>query len=178
MARSTRIAALAAACALLAPAGASAQDPDPEPGCLAKRDGVKALSIRGVQVGARARVTGPDGRPLKASSVSYCARGGGELSFALDRNDDVVLVTTTSRDDMTGETGAVGPGSPSWAARAVFPRMQRHYRSPKVAVYRTAPGSQIVLGLWDGEVRFVAVADKLLLDYRGKLGYYLKRLGW
>ena len=172
------IAAAVATAAVMAPTAASAQEPEQQRSCLPQRGGVKALSIRGVQVGARARITAPDGKPLKASSVSYCARGGGELSFALNSNDDVVLVTTTSSDDMTGDPGAVGPGSPSWAAREVFPRMRRHYRSPRVAIYRTAPDSQVVLGLWDGQVRFVAVADKLLLDYRGKLGYYLKRLGW
>ena len=177
----TRLAATVTAALALSPA-AAAQDAQPEPaegrGCLDKRDGVQALSIRGVRVGARARITGPDGRPLKASSVSYCARGGGDVAFALDPNDDVVLVTSTSSDDMTGDPGAVGPGSPSWAARAVFPQMRRHYRSPSIAIYRAAPTSQVVLGLWDGEVRFVGVADRLLLDYRGKLGYYLKRLGW
>ena len=180
VARPTRIRIAAAALAALAltPAPASAQDAEPQRACLPQRDGVKALSIRGVRVGARARITGPDGRPLKASSVSYCAVGGGDLSFALDSNDDVVLVVSTSSDDMTGDPGAVGPGSPSWAARAVFPRMSRHYRSPRVAIYRAAPNSQLVLGLWDGQVRFVGVADRLLLDYRGKLGYYLKRLGW
>ena len=174
----TRIAATVVAALALSPAAAQAQEPEQQPGCLPQRDGIKPLSIRGVRVGARARVTGPDGRPLKASSVSYCARGGGDVSFALSAGDDVVLVMTTSPEDVTGDPGAVGPGSPSWAARAVFPRMKRHYRSPSVAIYRTAPDSQVVLGLWDGEVRFVAVADRLLLDYRGKLGYYLKRLGW
>lgn len=176
--RRLRPIALAATSLALVPAGASAQEPDQQPACLPKRDGVQALSIRGVRVGARARITGPDGRPLKASAASYCAQGGGDVSFALSRDDDVVLVTTTSADDMIGSPGAVGPGSPSWAAREVFPRMRRYYRSPTVAIYRTAPGSQIVLGLRGGEVRFVAVADKLLLEYPGKLGYYLKRLGW
>lgn len=174
----TRITATVIAALALSPAAASAQEQAEQPSCLPKRDGVQALSIRGVRVGARARITGPDGRPLKASSVSYCARGGGDVSFALDSNDDVVLVMSTSADDMTGDPGAVGPGSPSWAARAVFPKMRRQYRSPRVAIYRTAPKSQVVLGLWDGQVRFVAVADRLLLDYRGKLGYYLERLGW
>lgn len=175
----TRTAAIAAAALSLWPAaGAAAQEPEQQPACLPKRDGVQALSIRGVRVGARARVTRPDGTPVKASAVSYCARGGGDVSFALDSNDDVVLVMSTSSDDITGDPGSIGPGSPSWAARAVFPRMRRQYRSARVAIYRTAPNSQIVLGLWDGEVRFVGVADRLLLDYRGKLGYYLKRLGW
>jgi hypothetical protein len=30
----------------------------------------------------------------------------------------------------------------------------------------------------DGRVNFVAAADRLLLEYPNKLGYYLKRLGF
>jgi hypothetical protein len=162
---------------MLIPAAASAQEQAQDPACLPQRDGVTTAGIRGVRIGARSRITGPDGRPLKASSATYCAVGGGEISFALSRDDDVVLVTTTSADDMVGDSGAVGPGSPSWAARDVFPAMRRIYRSPTVAIYRTESRSPVLLGIAAGEVRFVAVADRLLLEYRGRLAYYLRRLG-
>jgi hypothetical protein len=46
------------------------------------------------------------------------------------------------------------------------------------AVYRVDTRRQLILGVADGRVNFVAAADRLLLEYPNKLGYYLKRLGF
>jgi hypothetical protein len=159
----------------------AASDPVPAAGepatvsCLTKAGTVDGLSIRGVRVGARARITDPDGKPLAVNSVSYCVEGGGDFSFALDRQSDVVLVLSTSESD---SIGPINPTSPAQSARAEFPDMKRMLRSGSTSAYRVDARRQLLLGIAAGRVNFVAAADRLLLEYPGRLGYYMRRLGF
>jgi hypothetical protein len=59
-----------------------------------------------------------------------------------------------------------------------FPRMKKLANRGDTAVYRVDTRRQLILGVADGRVNFVAAADRLLLEYPNKLGYYLKRLGY
>ena len=125
-------------------------------------------------MGGRAVIRGSDGNPLKVSSVSYCVDGGGVFSFALSTESDVVLALSTSDGDSIGE---INPTSPAESARLAFPKMKKLARTSSTAVYRV-DRRQLILGVADGRVNFVAAADRLLLEYPNKLGYYLKRLGF
>ena len=153
---------------------APAQDPQAV-SCLTPKGTVDGLSIRGVRVGTRARLRDADGNPLAVSSVSYCVGGGGEFSFALDRDSDIVLVLSTADGD---SIGPINPTSPALSARAEFPRMTKVARSRVATAYRVDAKRQLLLGVAAGRVAYVAAADRLLLEYPNKLGYYLKRLGF
>jgi hypothetical protein len=59
-----------------------------------------------------------------------------------------------------------------------FPKMKRLTTRGSTMVFRVDSKRQLVLGVADGRVNFVAAADRLLLEYPNKLGYYLKRLGF
>jgi len=145
------------------------------PACLsAKGPESDGESIRGVHVGGRAVIRGSDGNPLKVSSVSYCVDGGGVFSFALSQESDVVLALSTADGDAIGE---INPTSPAESARLAFPKMKKLARTRETSVYRV-DRRQLILGVADGRVNFVAAADRLLLEYPNKLGYYLKRLGF
>jgi len=168
----TRLALLAALAVAAFPSTALADD---APACLAaKGPDTDGLSIRGVHVGGRAVIRGSDGNPLKVSSVSYCVDGGGVFSFALDPDSDVTLALSTADGD---SIGPINPTSPAESARLAFPKMKRLARTKSTAVYRVTK-RQLILGVADGRVNFVAAADRLLLEYPNKLGYYLRRLGF
>jgi hypothetical protein len=166
--------ALLAAVALAAfPSAALADD---APACLAAKGQAPAdQSVRGVQVGSRAVIRGPDGNPLDVSSVSYCVDGGGVFSFALSKEADVVLALSTADGDAIGP---INPTSPALSARMAFPKMKKLAKSGDTAVYRVDTRRQLILGVAEGRVNFVAAADRLLLEYPNKLGYYLRRLGF
>ena len=134
-------------------------------------------SIRGVHVGGRAVIRGSDGNLLKVNSVSYCVDGGGVSSFALSTESDVVLALSTADGDAIGP---INPTSPAQSARLAFPKMKKltATKAGGTAVYRVDTKRQLILGVADGRVNFVAAADRLLLEYPNKLGYYLKRLGF
>src|SRR3954463_16785997 len=133
-----------------------------------------ATSIRGVHVGGRAVIKDADGNPLKVKSVSYCVDGGGAFGFALSKGSDFVLALSTADGDAIG---AINPTSPAQSARMEFPAMRKITKSGPTAVYRVDTKRQLILGVADGRVNFVAAADRLLLEYPNKLGYYLRRLG-
>jgi hypothetical protein len=149
---------------------------DSPPACLSpKGTPSDDQSIRGVNVGGRAVIRGADGNPLKVTSVSYCVDGGGVFSFALSSESDVVLALSTADGDAIGD---INPTSPAESARMAFPNMKKLRVTGKSAVYRVDARRQLILGVADGRVNFVAAADRLLLEYPNKLGYYLKRLGF
>ena len=54
--------------------------------------------------------------------------------------------------------------------------MRKIARTGTTAVYRVDTKSQLLLGIAGGRVNFVAAADRLLLEYPAKLGYYMHRL--
>jgi hypothetical protein len=176
----TRLALLTALAAVMLPASAFADDSGTpsqaaDASCLTSAGTLDGLSIRGVRVGVRARIRDAQGNPLVLKAVSYCVDGGGEFSFALDRNSDVVLVLSTADGD---SIGPINPTSPSQSARAEFPQMKKLVKTPVAAAYRVDSRRQLLLGVADGRVAYVAAADRLLLDYPSKLGYYLHRLGY
>lgn len=144
------------------------------PSCLAARGGVDDLSIRGVHVGGKARIRGADGRPMAVNSVSYCVEGGGEFSFSLSPEQEVVLILSSADGD---SIGPINPTSPAQSARAEFPKMRRITKTATTSVYRVDGRRQLLLGVTAGRVSFVAAADRLLLEYPHKLGYHLRRLG-
>lgn len=169
----TRLALLAAVAAAAFPSAALADD---GPACLAaKGPSPDGQSVRGVRVGARAVIKDSNGNPLDVSSVSYCVVGGGTFSFALTHVQDIVLVTSTADGD---SIGPINPTSPARSARMAFPRMKRLTRTADSVVYRVDDKRQLILGVAAGRVNFVAAADRLLLEYPHKLGYYLHRLGF
>jgi hypothetical protein len=169
----SRLALLAAVAAAAFPSSALADAGTPA--CLsAKGPTSDGQSIRGVHVGGRAVIRGSDGNPLKVSSVSYCVDGGGVFSFALSQESDVVLALSTADGDAIGE---INPTSPAESARLAFPKMKKLAKTKETSVYRV-DRRQLILGVADGRVNFVAAADRLLLEYPNKLGYYLKRLGF
>ena len=168
-----RLALLAAVAAAAFPSSAFA---DEEPACLAATGKAPdAQSVRGVRVGVRANIRDSEGKPIKANSVEYCVVGGGVFSFALSREDDVVLALSTADGDAIGP---INPTSPDRSARMAFPDMKKITKSGATAVYRVDKRRQLILGVADGRVNFVAAADRLLLEYPNKLGYYLHRLGF
>lgn len=173
-----RLAPLAVAFAAAAfPASALAEDAPPSPGeptCLAARGGVDDLSIRGVRVGGTAKIRGADGQPMAVNSVSYCVQGGGEFSFSLSKEQEVVLILSTADGD---SVGPINPTSPAQSARAEFPNMRRITKTATTSVYRVDGRRQLLLGVTAGRVSFIAAADRLLLEYPNKLGYHLRRLG-
>jgi hypothetical protein len=179
-----RLAALAAFAAACFPATALADDAaapapadtqQPAPACLAPKGQVAEQSIRGVRVGVRADLRDADGKPIKASSISYCVEGGGDLNLALTEVSDIVLVLSTADGD---SIGAINPTSPAMSARAEFPKMKKLVKSGATTVYRVDQKRQLILGVAAGRVNFVAAADRLLLEYPNKLGYYMHRLGF
>ena len=163
------------------PAGAQAQEQTPAPAegeakCLpAKGKAVDAQSVRGVRVGVRASIRDHEGKRLDVTSVSYCVQGGGDFSFALSREADVVLALSTADGDAIG---AINPTSPAQSARAEFPSMRRITKAGETVIYRVDRRRQLILGVAAGRVNFVAAADRLLLEYPNKLGYYMRRLGF
>jgi hypothetical protein len=158
------------------PAPAPTQEEQPAPACLSpKGQAPDDQSIRGVRVGNRATIRSSDGTPLKVNSVSYCVQGGGVFSFALSTESDVVLALSTADGD---SIGPINPTSPAQSARMAFPKMKKLTKNGPTAVYRVDTRRQLILGVADGRVNFVAAADRLLLEYPHKLGYYLKRLGF
>jgi hypothetical protein len=173
----TRLAALAATLILgLLPASALADDataPDAQPSCLAAKGSVGDLSIRGVTVGAKARLRDADGQPIAAHTVSYCVDGGGQFSFSLSGDSDVVLILSTADGD---SIGPINPTSPAQSARAEFPKMRRIARTTTgTSIYRVDGRRQLLLGVTGDRVSFVGVADRLLLEYPQKLRYHLSR---
>ena len=149
---------------------------DDAPACLsATGPAPDAQSIRGVHVGGRAVIRDASGNPMNVSKVSYCVDGGGAFSFALTSESDVVLVLSTADGDSIGD---INPTSPAQSARMAFPSMKKLTKSGPTAVYRVDNRRQLILGVADGRVNFVAAADRLLLEYPNKLGYYLHRLGF
>lgn len=169
----TRLALLAAVAAAAFPSVALA---DSAPACLAaKGPAPGAQSVRGVHVGARAVITDSTGNPLDVSSVSYCIDGGGAFSFALTHQQDIVLVLSTAVGD---SIGPINPTSPAPSARMAFPKMRKLTRAGATSVYRVDQRRQLILGVAAGRVNFVAAADRLLLEYPHKLGYYMRRLGF
>lgn len=168
-----RLALLAAVAAAAFPSSALA---DGEAGCLAaKGKAPDAQSVRGVRVGVKANIRDSAGNPVKAKSVAYCVVGGGIFSFALSLEDDVVLALSTADGDAIGP---INPTSPDRSARMAFPDMRKITKRGETAVYRVDRRRQLILGVADGRVNFVAAADRLLLEYPNKLGYYLRRLGF
>jgi hypothetical protein len=150
--------------------------PQPAPACLSANGGEAGdLALRGVRVGVRATIRDADGKPLAANSVSYCVEGGGDFSFALSPDSDVVLVASTAPGDTIG---GVKPTSAARTARAEFPRMTKIIRTGGTTVYRVDTRRQLILGVAAGRVNFVAAADRLLLEYPNKIGYYMRRLGF
>ena len=176
----SRIAVVLAVAAAVFPSAALADDPPaadpPAPSCLPSNglppDG---QSIRGVRVGTRALIRTADGTPIRPSSISYCVTGGGDFSFALTELSDVVLVTSTADGD---SIGPINPSSPAQSARMAFPKMKRIVRTDKTSVYRVDNRRQLLIGIANGRVSFVAAADRLLLEYPNKLGFYLRRLSF
>ena len=169
----SRLAILAALTAAAFPSSALADD---RPACLAaKGQAPDAQSIRGIHVGGRAVIRDASGTPLTVSSVKYCVDGGGMFGFALTTDSDVVLALSTADGD---SIGPINPTSPSQSARVAFPSMKRLTKTTTTAVYRVDSRRQLILGVADGRVNFVAAADRLLLEYPNKLGYYLRRLGF
>lgn len=169
----SRLAVFAALAAAAFPASALADDTS---ACLPETGKAPdAQSVRGVRVGVKANIRDAEGKPIKANSVSYCVVGGGEFSFALDSADDVVLALSTADGD---SIGPINPTSPDRSARMAFPKMKKLVKSGETAVYRVDTRRQLILGVADGRVNFVAAADRLLLEYPNKLGYYLRRLGF
>jgi hypothetical protein len=145
-------------------------------GCLAATGpSPDAQSIRGVKVGNHAVVRDADGNPKTTSSVKYCVDGGGSFSIALSSESDVVLALSTADGD---SIGPINPTSPAVSARMAFPNMKKVTTRGATAVYRVDQRRQLILGVADGRVSFVAAADRLLLQYPNKLGYYLHRLGF
>ena len=124
-------------------------------------------------MGARAIIRGADGSPLRVASVSYCVTGGGNFGLALTEQSDVVLVASTADGD---SIGPINPTTPAASARAEFPSMKKLTKTTAAAAYRVDSKRQLVLGIAASRVAFVAAADRLLLEYPHKLGYYLKRL--
>ena len=124
-------------------------------------------------MGARAIIRGADGSPLRVASVSYCVTGGGNFGLALTEQSDVVLVASTADGD---SIGPINPTSPAQSARMAFPKMKKLIRTGTSTVYRVDGRRQLLLGVAGGRVNFVAAADRLLLEYPHKLGYYQKRL--
>lgn len=158
----------------LADAGAGASTP--APACLAATGTPPdATSVRGVHVGGRAIIKDASGNPLKVNSVSYCIDGGGIFGFALSTESDVVLALSTAYGD---SIGPINPSSPALSARMEFPDMTRIGKTTQNVVYRVDQRRQLILGIANGRVTFVAAADRLLLEYPHKLGYYLHRLGF
>lgn len=174
----SRLAPLAVVFAAIAfPASALADEAPPSDGaptCLAARGAVDDLSIRGVHVGGKTRIRGADGRPMAVNSVSYCVEGGGEFSFSLSKEQEVVLILSTADGD---SIGPINPTSPAQSARAEFPNMRRVVKTADTSVYRVDGRRQLLLGVTAGRVSFVAAADRLLLESPSKLGYHLRRLG-
>jgi hypothetical protein len=56
--------------------------------------------------------------------------------------------------------------------------MKKLTRTGATTVYRVDSRRQLILGVAAGHVNFVAAADRLLLEYPNKLGYYMRRLGF
>jgi hypothetical protein len=157
----------------------SAQTPpqsstDTPPSCLAADGTTTDVSLRGVRVGVKAHIRDADGRPVSATRITYCVQGGGEVSLALTPESEVVLVASTAEGDSIGR---VGPTSSARTARAEFPAMKKLIRTQHSTVYRVDARRQLILGIAGGRVAYVAAADRLLLEYPGKLGYWMKRLG-
>jgi hypothetical protein len=86
----------------------------------------------------------------------------------------VLSLSTADGDSI----GAINPTSPAQSARMEFPKMRKIAKAGTTAVYRVDVKRQLILGVADGRVNFVAAADRLLLEYPNKLGYYLRRLGF
>jgi hypothetical protein len=184
-----RLALLAAVVAAALPSTALADDPPAQPppdqasppapdqpSCLAATGAAAdATGIRGVHVGNRAVIKDANGNPMKVASVKYCVDGGGTFSFALSSDSDVVLALSTADGDAIGQ---INPSSPATSARMAFPKMKRLNKWGATAVYRVDSRRQLILGVAGGRVSFVAAADRLLLEYPNKLGYYLHRLGF
>jgi hypothetical protein len=144
--------------------------------CLSAAGGEAAdQGIRGVRVGVRAQIRDAGGKPLAANSISYCVQGGGDFGLALTREQDIVLVLSTADGD---SIGPINPTSPAQSARMEFPKMKRLTRTGATTVYRVDTKRQLILGVAAGRVNFVAAADRLLLEYPNKLGYYMRRLGF
>jgi hypothetical protein len=158
------------------PASPPADTQPPAPSCLPANGGASGdQSIRGVRVGARASIRDAQGQPLAVNSVSYCVDGGGEFSYALSPEQDVLLVLSTADGD---SIGPINPTSPAESARTKFPKMKKLTRAGSTTVYRVDGRRQLILGVAAGRVKFVAAADRLLLEYPNKLGYYMHRLGF
>jgi hypothetical protein len=74
--------------------------------------------------------------------------------------------------------GPINPTSPALSARAEFPKMTKLLRTDRSTVYRIDARRQLILGVAAGRVAYIGAADRLLLEYPNKLGYYLHRLGF
>jgi hypothetical protein len=160
--------------AVLAVAFPSAALADDAPACLAaKGPAADGHSVRGVRVGTRAVIRSADGTAVHPASISYCVTGGGDFSLALTEQSDIVLVASTAVGD---SIGSISPSSPARSARLAFPKMRKLVRTDKTTVYRVGARRQLLIGVAGGRVSFVGAADRLLLDYPNKLGYYVKRL--
>lgn len=133
--------------------------------CLPARGHVGRDSIRGVHVGATAHL------PPKAVSAGYCVDQGGDVKFAVDREMAVVLVLSTAPGD---RIRSFAPGTRA----SQLPALRHVGESRTADLYRIASSNQVLVGVTNRHVRFIAAADRLLLESRGRLSYWLARLGF
>jgi hypothetical protein len=137
----------------------------PTSACLPQTGHITRNAIRGVHVGSAADM------PPRAVSASYCVTDGGTFSFAVDPERAVVLVVTDSPSDRVRE---IAPGS---AARGID-RLRQLGAARTATLYKLDGDNQLVVGVEHRRVAFIAAADRLLLESRGKLSYWLGRLGY
>jgi hypothetical protein len=128
--------------------------------CLASRSPIGRRNIGRVRLGqSRRQLLGLPVEPVRRTRRSYrfCVEGGqGRVTAVFSRRGRVVLVTSTAPGH--GNRG-VRPGRSANAVRAAYPGR----RDLGGGRYRAGRASTSVIGIRNGRVRFVAVADRALL---------------
>ncbi|HEX2234220.1 MAG TPA: hypothetical protein VHG69_12750 [Thermoleophilaceae bacterium] len=142
--------------------------------CLPRRARVGRRGIAGIRLGqTRRRLLRMRVRPLRRTrrSFRYCVRGSrARVSVVFRHDGPVELITTTARGHGTGR---IRPGASRRTARRAYPRRRGVGRG----VVRAGRRSPHVLGFRRGRVRFVAVANRILLANPRKLRRHLRIAG-
>lgn len=146
--------------------------------CLPRRVRVGRRSLAGVALRARGgQVARRVGSPLRRrlGTWRWCVRGGGKAIAVFSRNGGALFAASTARGH---RRGAARPGISLRTLKRIFRRAGLRRVRGQVYVVRRGSSRGLVLGVRGRRVRYIAVADRVLLRSPRLLLRFHRRAGF